>query len=340
MPSVADMVRNRSDQIDFDAVARKFPWLFQRNLDCIVSPDSDGLLCALLMSHHLGWKVRGFYDGKVLAVDQQTKPSDCVFLDMEIFRSGVRSVGQHMLLYNRNQTPEQWHQFDQSFAVNNFRGHDKLHEFQLKYPFGTIHVLMVTLASQLKIELSDEAVAPLLFTDGTYHNLFGYTENSLNWLHYLRLDEPGNPLAELLSIKKYTITQLMEHMNGFWRRRDEISIKGERGDRIAISRRGDKPEIHNMTDNGKNFRLADSALNRAVRFIKLLESDTGWKYREEHWQWKDWSVHLFEKGSMNLTGKRLNGPNFKELIANNPLSLAITSGNALEYTLDPKGLFR
>ena len=41
-------------------------------------------MCALLMSKYLNWKVKGFYDGKVLLFQKDVVPKDCVFLDMEI----------------------------------------------------------------------------------------------------------------------------------------------------------------------------------------------------------------------------------------------------------------
>lgn len=87
--------------LDYEALLRQYPWIVERDQNCILSPDSDGLLCGLLMSHYLNWKIRGFYNGKVFAIEQGISPANCIFLDMEIFRSNIRSVGQHMVMYDK-----------------------------------------------------------------------------------------------------------------------------------------------------------------------------------------------------------------------------------------------
>ncbi len=334
-PTVSERVSEKRDRIDLDNVLSKYPWLHQEGLDAILSPDSDGLLCGLLMSHARSWRIRGFYDGKVLVCDSRIKPSQCVFLDMEIFRSGVRSMGQHMLMYNRNRIPDAWDNFDQCLSANNLRQHDGCHDFQLKYPFGTIHLLLLLVNHFRKIEIPRTAVAPLLFTDGTYHNLFRYTENSLNWLHYLRYDEANNPLYAIFSEDQYTLDQLMQGMNNFWRARDEISnVPGERGDRVAITPRGGDRSPRNLEKHEGQYRLQQAPKERAEQFISLLSESTGWHYNPSHWSWGCWSKFLFSASSFQSDKLRINGNNFNALIDKRPLSFAMTSGQNIEYTLE------
>lgn len=57
--------------IDYAAVIKKYPWLVQKEQNCVLSPDSDGLLCGLFMSHYLNWKIRGFYDGKIMLLEER-----------------------------------------------------------------------------------------------------------------------------------------------------------------------------------------------------------------------------------------------------------------------------
>ena len=76
-------------RIIYKNVIKRFPWIIKENQKCILSPDSDGLLCGLFMSHILNWEVVGFYDGKVLIIGKDEKAKDCIFLDMEIFRDYV-----------------------------------------------------------------------------------------------------------------------------------------------------------------------------------------------------------------------------------------------------------
>ena len=137
------MLATRSDVIDYSAVINKYPWLVERDQNCILSPDSDGLLCGLFVSHYLNWKIRGLYDGKILVLQKGFCPKDCVFLDMEVFRKEIRSVGQHMIMFNKDRLPANWSNFNNCVSINNIRGHDGYHTFRLKYPFETIHFFLV-----------------------------------------------------------------------------------------------------------------------------------------------------------------------------------------------------
>lgn len=335
-PSVRQLASNRTDTLNPDAALRRHPWLSDRDQDCIVSPDSDGLLCGLFMSHLFGWNIRGFYDGKVLVHDERVRPSSCVFLDMEIYRSSVRSVGQHMLLYNKRHQPENWSNFDNCFSINNHRCYDANREFPLKYPFGTIHFLLAAFCNVKAVDLPESAVAPLLFVDGTYHNLFRYTENSLDWLRYLGITEPVSPLHRVFMEDQHTIHRLMSLMDRFWEARDALSAPGERGDRIAITRRGQSGEPHNLVPRGDDrVDFDECAKERGEAFLRLLAEATGWAYSPENWSWTGWAVAIFEKGRL----ENITIPRFRDLMEQRPLSLAITSSRTVEYTLDPEGAF-
>jgi len=67
--------------INYDFLISAFPWLVAEKQKAIISPDTDGILCGLLMSYYYDWQVVGYYDGKHLAIKQNLRPSDCVFLD-------------------------------------------------------------------------------------------------------------------------------------------------------------------------------------------------------------------------------------------------------------------
>ena len=332
---IQEMLAGRDDVIDYSAVIKKFPWLVQKDQNCVLSPDSDGLLCGLFVSHYLNWKIRGFYDGKIMVLEKGFKPKDCIFLDMEVFRKGIRSVGQHMVMFNKGRLPENWENFDDCASINNIRGHDGYHDFRLKYPFGTIHFLIGVLGTKQKNEIPKSAIAPLLFTDGTWMNLLGYTENSLSWLKYLRADEEGTPLNEVFLNKHYSLHELMLTMNDFLRERDAISIPRERGDRVTITLRGGEGTPHNLVIEEENFYLLnDDAKKRAERFLRLLSKLTGWKYEEKSWSWNRWQLSQFTKGDFVGAKIRLSNRTFDEFIAKNPLSFAMTSTQNIEYTLE------
>ncbi|MEK7561166.1 MAG: hypothetical protein AAB539_04410 [Patescibacteria group bacterium] len=164
------MSQHSATELNYRALLERCPWVVERDGDCILSPDSDGLLCGLLMSHYLGWKVRGFYDGKVLVVADNFRPQNCVFLDMEIFRPNIRSIGQHMVMYDKSDLPPNWRNFDNCIAANNLRNYDFKNDFKLKYPLGTVHMLLSVLGQGQAIPIQKSAISPLLYTDGTFKN--------------------------------------------------------------------------------------------------------------------------------------------------------------------------
>lgn len=337
MPTLYSITSKKKDTLDVDLVLKRFPWIVSKGENCIISPDSDGLLCGLMMSHLFNWKVQGFYDGKVLVKNRKVPASSCIFLDMEIFRSGIRSVGQHMLLYNRRNTPSEWDNFEDCFSINNFREYDGAHDFRLKYPFGTIHFLATTIHHVHRFSIPKSAVYPALFIDGTYHNLFRYTENSLDWLRYLKIDNPENLFHHIFMAEKYTIRSLMNGMNEFWRARDEISgVRGERGDRVAVSPRGKSINPSNLEETGGEgiFSFKEDARRRAELFIGLLSKTFEWAYKSDDWCWDGWDVCRFTKSDFKKDKQRINNSTFQKLIDQNPLSFAMTSGTSYEYTLE------
>ena len=332
---IQEMLAGKDDIIDYTSTIKKFPWLVQKDKNCVLSPDSDGLLCGLFVSHHLNWKIRGFYDGKIMVLEKGFNPKDCVFLDMEVFRKGIKSVGQHMIMFNKNRLPGNWKNFDDCASINDIRNHDGYHNFRLKYPFGTIHFLVGVLGTKQKIDIPKSGIAPLLFIDGTWMNLLGYTENSLSWLKYLRADEENTPLNEIFLNKHYSLYELMIAMNDFLRQRDAISIPRERGDRVTITIRGGEGTPHNLVIEEENFYLFNQvAKYRAERFLKLLSKLTGWEYKDKQWSWSKWQLFQFTKGDFAGSKTRLSNRTFEEFIVKNPLSFAMTSTQNIEYTIE------
>ncbi len=314
--------------LDYSKLINDNPWIIQRNQSCIVSPDSDGLLCGLFMSNYLGWKVVGFYDGKILIIEKGIKPRGCVYLDMEIFRKEVRSVGHHMLLYNKKHLPENWAELKNCISANNLRNFDMKHNFPTKYPLGTIHLLLGIVGEAEKIKLPIDSLCPLLYTDGTFKNLFNYPDNCLGWLNFLGAEVEDTSLNDLFYNEHYTVSRLMLALNNLFFELKKLN-NGKRG--------GDKIKISDKNGNLVNFdkdQFNQTTKERAISFLSILEQKTGWKYFSKNWYWGQYNVFQFHKGIIKPSQGRYN-----ELMLKNPLSLAITSGKTLEYTLDIENLF-
>jgi len=314
--------------LDYQQLIKKYPWVVQENQNCIVSPDSDGLLCGLFMSNYLGWKIVGFYDGKVLVVKNDIEPKSCVYLDMEIFRKEVKSVGHHMVLYNKKHLPKNWVELKNCISANNLRDFDMKNNFPVKYPLGTIHLLLGIVGQMQKVNLPIDSLCPLLYTDGTFKNLFNYPDNCLDWFDFLGAKITKTSLNDLFYNEHYTIYRLMIALNSLFFELKKINDGKKGGDKIKIS------DKNGELINFNNKRLSQNTQDKAKSFLALLEQKTGWKYFDASWHWGQFDIFRFQKGIIKPSQGRYN-----DLMSKNPLSLAITSRNTLEYTLDKENIF-
>jgi hypothetical protein len=233
------------------------------------------------------------------------------------------------VLYDTGHVPETWSQFSHCISANNLRGHDFKHTFQKKYPLGTIHLLLALLGSTREIAISIDAIAPLLYTDGTFKNQFNYPENVMSWLTYMGIDH-SQPLQHIFKNEHYSTYNLMVALKALFEDIRALNHGRRGGDKIVISNKNGHP-VH-ITATGS---FAVDERTKAETFIRLLGERTGWQYHPELWTWDNLVVHTFTKASTLPTLGRYN-----TLMAQHPLSLAITSSTTIEYTLDTNNLFR
>lgn len=332
---INELLSDYNPQINYDEIFVKYPWIQNKQMKCILSPDSDGLLCGLLMSYFFSWEIVGYYDGKVLLIKNgiSTHDDDVVFLDMEIFRAHVKSVGHHMVLLNKKSTPTSWNNFENCIQLNNLRSYDGKHDFQLKYPFATIHFLIALLSKVIKINMPQSAIAPLFFTDGTFKVLYAYPENVLNWLRFLRIDDPSNPLRNLFKHEHFTVYSQIEAMNIFFRKRDEFNIPGERGDKFVISNKETGLKNVVLEANGL-YSIKESTAEKAKNFINLLSETTEWDFNLDKWTFSSFKGYHFTKGDFKGMGWTISSRDFNSFIERNPLSWAMTSGDNIEFTFE------
>ena len=280
------------------------------------------------MSNYLGWKIVGFYDGKVLVVKNDIEPKSCVYLDMEIFRKEVKSVGHHMVLYNKKHLPKNWVELKNCISANNLRDFDMKNNFPVKYPLGTIHLLLGIVGQMQKVNLPIDSLCPLLYTDGTFKSLFNYPDNCLDWFDFLGAKITKTSLNDLFYNEHYTIYRLMIALNNLFFELKKINDGKKGGDKIKIS------DKNGELINFNNKCLSQNTQDKAKSFLALLEQKTGWKYFDASWHWGQFDIFRFQKGIIKPSQGRYN-----DLMSKNPLSLAITSRNTLEYTLDKENIF-
>ncbi len=331
MSKIQELLSGKTEQIDYKTIIEQHPWIIKSDQFCILSPDSDGLLCGLFMSNYLNWKIKGFYDGKVMILDKNISAKDCVFLDMEVFRKEIKSVGHHMVQFNKNKRPSNWSNYENCIQPNNLRNYDGYKDFRFKYPLATIHLLIGIVGSKIKFEIPKSAICPLFYVDGVFKNLFGYPENCIDWLRYLNANNHQNKLHDIFFNEHYSVYNLMVALKDFFIRIGDISEKRVGNDKIKIS--NSKGEVVNIQENNNAFDIEREEKQKTALFLKILTELTKWNYSPKNWQWSNFKIYKFSKNSIKPSNR-----NFEAMIKKNPITWAMTSGLAIEYTLDEKNL--
>lgn len=323
------------DKLNYEGLIQKYPWIIEKKKNAILSPDSDGFLCGLFMSYFFDWNVVGFYDGKILLLRKDLSSEECIFLDVEIYRKNIRSIGHHMVLFDKGRIPSDWENFKNCIQPNNIRMFDFKHAFNRKYPLGTIHLLLGIVDNVINIDIPTSAICPLCFVDGTYQVLFAYPENVLDWLEFLNANDPKSVLHKVFCSGHYSVHNMMLAMDNFFRERDKIcppyggEVRRERGDRLVLS---DKNGPLNIVKTGNFYSIENGAKKRIETFIELLSKLTCWDYKKDSWSWDDFVLYGFTK---KIT--RPGVGNYNSALSTNLLSLAITARDRFEYTLPTPG---
>lgn len=329
-------------------------WIREENQKLIISPDSDGFLSALLLMNYFNAEVVGYYDCKVMLCQENVDPRDCTFVDLDIFCRDIKSVGHHMVCYNKNRKPNNWSHYDNCIQLNNLRDFDCRHNFQQKYPFATIHFLLSLLENVKQIEISQEAVVPLLFSDGVCNNLFGYPENCLEWFDWLGANEPDSLLHDIF-FKEISFSTVMERMKEFFNARDRFNStcyydvnesrvkdknRSRSGHHMIISLSDGTPA--NIIRNANNtYNIFEAEKQRTLCFIELIAGLMGWQTMAEKWNFSDLKLYQFKKESMSdRSATRFNQSNYISMVEGDCFSMAITAGTTIEYTRDIQGFFR
>jgi hypothetical protein len=332
MAKIQQLLSDKNDQINYKKILEDYPWISKKNQKCILSPDSDGLLCGLFMSHYLNWEIVGFYDGKVCVLKDGVSAydDDVCFLDIEIYRKGVKSMGHHMLSIYNTAKPADWDErFKDCIQPNLMRNYDR-NSFRLKYPLATIHLLIGILESEIEIKVEENAIFPLIFVDGTFNVMFSYPENVMNWWKYLKVEDNSKLLKNIFLGENYTVYKLMLEMDNFFRERDNISITGQRGDRMKISNKDSS--AFNIEKDNALWKINIETSSRCIQFLKILSKHTKWEFKNESWNFSGLNKMQFTKSDFKGRNWTIKKENYNKFIELNPLSWAMTSGDNIEFT--------
>ena len=310
------------EKINYDEILEKYPWLLKENQNAIISPDADGMLCGLFMSHFLRWKIVGYYDnGKNLILKNGISANECVFLDSEIYRSNIKSIGHHISLFRQNSTNINPEEYKNCLNPNTLRGRTLKDKFSFKYPMGTIHLLLCIVSQKIEIKYLDNSFFVILQADGTINRFLDrYSENLFDWLKYLRVDDANNILNKILR-KETNLLELNEEYVKYIK-----SFVKEKKDKIPISEKGElKKESFEKDRNGFSMPCIETT----KKYLNFLSENTGWNYKENDWIFSDLVVYEFTKKIVRPGVKTFN-----KAIEEKFLSLAITAADTMEYTIE------
>jgi hypothetical protein len=134
----------------------------------IVSPDIDGFTSARLLEAFNGSLVVGTYDKNVLLLADGVEPSECLFVDCDMNRSDLVSIGNHQRLSSGDSISEK------SFNPNVHYGITKYTD---KYPFATAFLI----SAATRVPTSEQTQLHMAYADSTYKNLQNYLPNMENW---------------------------------------------------------------------------------------------------------------------------------------------------------------
>lgn len=316
------MSNSNKETIDHLSILEKYSWLIQRDLKCVISPDADGMLCGLFMSHYLNWEIVGYYDnGKNLILKKGVRAEDCVFLDTEIYRPNIKSVGHHISLFRNNNTEINLDNFKNCLNPNSLRRRTLKEKFSLKYPMGTIHLLLCIVGEKMEITCPSGSFFVILQADGTINRFLDkYSENLYDWLLYLGIESPKNTLNKIIR-KEINLIDLCRDYVLYVRK----YVRGKK-DKIPISEKGVVKEI---SFNPNKTAFSDTCIQSTVEYLEFLSESTGWIFDKSKWTFDDFRLYEFTKKIVK-PGVRT----FNTAVQENFLSLAITANNSMEYTLE------
>ncbi|MGC9046996.1 MAG: hypothetical protein ACP5IC_02690 [Minisyncoccia bacterium] len=314
----------------------------------IISPDTDGFVSALLLNEIFNWEVIGFYDGKRLILDKNFdfKSNDIknkvVFIDIEIIKENIKSVGHHLLLFDSKKPNDKIRKLTNvCIQPNNWRNIDAKNSFERKYPYGTFHFLLSLIyyldPENRKISFSEgtikKAITPTLYIDGVFKNMFNYPENCLDWLEYMSNKDNNHPLEKIFGYPT-TPKDLMDLMKNFF---SEINNFWRNNNRK--NRKNGKLNLENDIDeNEKIIKNTDKKI--LTNYLEYLAEKYDWNFNENLWPVVfSNNLNIY---NLNKDIKQLSKKNYIEMLSkSNLISFAITSKSrdGLEYTLDENSIF-
>lgn len=292
--------------MNYEHVLETYPWLIQRNQNAIISFDTDGWASGVLLAHVLNWNIVGYYDSERLILKNGIRTDDCIFIDVEIFRSTKRSFGHHLIIYDFNNLPNDFAQRTrQCFNPNFVRRFDKRTTYTRKYPLATFHLLDKILRTSGigSIDLtSDSALSVVWFIDGLMNIRYNYAPNVQEWITYLQMENE----------------HWYSEMNA--RRKDDVQA-------LAGTFISDVNGVYAYDGLKKLQNFSPEVLSN---LIQMICAKLGIPNNILNWCTNDYSTMRFNRQFMDLITQN----NFDSFWNSNPFSMSTYFKSKISFTLE------
>lgn len=300
------------EKCDYSKIRGLFPLITERNKKCVISPDLDGLLTSILLSHFLDWYVVGIYTINDLwlsknHIDYSSKQSSeeliisnkLIFVDHDIYRENIFSVGHHLLQWS-DETPIPQHTTNNNSLNPNLLRSITKKEFNRKYPYGTFHFLLACFSAWgflNDFDPDDEVATLLLHIDSSFESSIKYQDNAIDWLGGSEDKSPLYPICRRML--KFNPRIILERFKTLASQFEQFGLPPRR-----------QATFDNPLDKDK--------WDAIKKMIKWFEEKTGWKSNMIEFPDEE-----FFKFGVKRKSDKPNKSVFENIIRKNPFSYAI-----------------
>ena len=224
----------------------------------IISPDVDGFVSAELLARVQDIVVVGTYDKNILCLSAGAKIEDAIFLDCDMNRPGMVSVGNHMRLHKDNADPL-------SYNPNVAQG---ITTYSNKFPYATAFLVAAT----LDIQTSSFDHLRMAHADSTWQNAITYAANMQSWAEYFG----GHPSVEYVLNTPNTFNQDRETFT------KSLPLEGKTFQSF-VSRRMSLPNyVHKMNEILPLWEFASQPMHTATKYVSgLVDRNTLIRYNKD-----------------------------------------------------------